>query len=150
MDTIAISSFLANYQKKNIFKGVFACDTLPTRFTLPAAFVINLSPCDEAGSHWVALYITEFGTAYYFDSFGFKVKNSFINSFIRLHSTRVICNQKQLQHITSNKCGKFCCVFIVVVLRNIPIIRFLNKFGMNLLINDIIIENMYNYLSKTK
>lgn len=150
MDTISIINFLNHHQNKNIFKGVFACDSLPIQFSLPAAFVINLSPHDEPGSHWVAIYISEIGTAYYFDSFGFKVQNYFIKRFLRMHSTKLICNQRQLQHISSTKCGKFCCVFVAVVLKNIPITRFLNKFGVNLMINDIIIENMYNHLRKNE
>lgn len=148
MDTVSISKYLAHHQKKNVFKGVFACDSLPFRFTLPAAFVINLSRHDEGGSHWVAIYISEIGIAYYFDSFGLDVKNTFIRAFLKFHSKKIVYNNKQLQHITSNKCGKFCCVFIANILKNIPIQRFLNKFGINLLINDFIIENMYNYLKK--
>lgn len=148
MDTISISKFLTPYQTKNIFKGVFPCDLLPSRFTLPAVFVINLSPHHEPGSHWVALYISERGLAYYFDSFGMPINNKFIHAFLKMHSKKIAYNSNQVQHLISNKCGKFCCGFVVNVLKSIPIDRFLNKFGTNLLINDFIIENMYNYLKK--
>lgn len=150
MDTITITRFIEPYQKRYIFKGVFACDQLPPKFDLPAAFIINLSPHNEGGSHWVAVYIDERGTAYYFDSFGFGVKNLFIKSFLKFHANKIIFNRKQLQHISSNKCGKFCCSFVVSILKNCSISNFLTKFSLNLFINDIIIDNMYNYLNKMK
>lgn len=146
MDTISIIDFIRPYQNKGIFKGVYPCDKLPSKFSLPGAFVVNLSQHYESGSHWVAIYINEYGQAYYFDSFGFDIRNQYINRFLRLHSKNVIFNKRQLQHITSNKCGKFCCVFIVYVLKCAPINRFINMFSLNLFINDIVIESVFSYL----
>lgn len=146
MDTISIREFIKPHQRSNIFKGVFPCDSIPHSFSLPAAFVINLSPHNEAGTHWVALYISDCGTAFYFDSFGLKPSNPHINAFIRMHAKTVSYNKKQLQHISSNKCGRFCCVFVVSVLKKCSINTFVTRFGINLYVNDIIIENMYNYL----
>lgn len=146
MNTIAIREFIKPYQRSNIFKGVYPCDALPTSFRLPAAFVVNLSPHDEPGTHWVALYISECGYAYYFDSFGMKPTNFHIIAFLRMHSKRVDYNKNQLQHITSNKCGRFCCVFIVNALKRNSIRSFISRFGINLYVNDIIVENMYKYL----
>lgn len=146
MDTISIRQYIRSYQNQNIFKGVFPCDSMPNSFRLPAAFVINLSPHDEPGSHWVALYISENGNAFYFDSFGMKPTNYHINSFLKMHAKKVVFNKKQLQHISSNKCGQFCCVFIVAILKNCSIDALLNRFGINLYVNDFTLENMYNYL----
>ena len=146
MDTISITEYIKPYQKQNIFKGVFACDSMPSRFSFPAAFVINLSPHDEPGSHWVALYIGKSGVAFYFDSFGMKATNFYVNAFLRMHTKKVIFNKKQLQHISSNKCGQFCCVFVVNALKECAIDNFISRFGMNLYVNDFILENMFNYL----
>lgn len=146
MDTISIREFIDPHQRTRIFKGVFPCDSLPHSFTLPAAFVINLSPHDEPGTHWVALYISREGTAFYFDSFGLKPTNNHIAAFIKMHAKSYKYNKRQIQHISSNKCGRFCCVFIVAVLKNSSIDRFIRRFGINLYVNDFIIENMYNYL----
>lgn len=148
MDSVTISSFIGPHQKKGVFKGVFPCDQLPHTFQLPAAFVINLSPHNEPGSHWVAVYIAKNGHAYYFDSFGFGIRNYFIKVFLKNYSSKLTFNCKQLQHISSNKCGKFCCVFVAFILKNCSISDFLKKFSMNLFVNDIIIDNMYNYLDK--
>lgn len=148
MDSLSIARFTESYQRRNIFKGVFPCDLLPHKFSLPAAFIINLSPHNDPGSHWVAVYIDEKGLAFYFDSFGFGIKNYFISTFLRLHSKKVTFNKKQLQHISSNKCGKFCCVFVACILKNCSISDFLKNFSLNLFVNDLIIDNMYKYLEK--
>lgn len=146
MDTISIREFVRPYQRQNIFKGVFPCDNMPNSFRLPAAFVINLSPHDEPGTHWVALYISETGAAFSFDSFGLKPSNVHINLFIRAHAKSVIYNKNQLQHISSNKCGRFCCVLIVLLLKKCSFDSFVRRFSLNLYVNDITIENMYNFL----
>lgn len=148
MDTLSIIKFIKPYQRRNMFKGVFPCDALPHNFELPACFVINLSMQSEAGSHWVVAYIATNGEAYYFDSFGFGIKNYFIRNFFKLHSKRVNVNHRQLQHITSTKCGQFCCVFVISLLKNSSIDHFLNRFSINLFINDLIIDNMFKYLYK--
>lgn len=69
MDTISINCTIKPFQRQSIFKGVFPCDSLPNQFSLPAIFVINLSPHTEGGTHWVAVYIPVNRIAYYFDSF---------------------------------------------------------------------------------
>lgn len=150
MDTLSIEKFIKTYQKRNIFKGVFPCDLLPHKFGLPAVFIINLSPHNEPGTHWVAVYIDENDHAYYFDSYGFGIRNNFIKSFLRMHSTKLTINCKQLQHISSTKCGKFCCVFVAIILKDCLISEFLKKFSLNLFVNDIVIDNMYNYINKMK
>lgn len=148
MDTLAIINFIKPYQRGNMFKGVFPCDALPQNFDLPACFVINLSMHNEPGSHWVVAYIATNGEGYYFDSFGFDIKNYFIRSFFKLHSKSINVNRRQLQHITSTKCGQFCCTFIICLLKNNSIDQFSNRFGMNLFVNDLIIDNMFKYLKK--
>jgi len=136
------------HQSNNVFKGVYPCDRLPNTFTLPAAFVVNLSKHDEPGSHWVSLYINKEGVAFYFDSFGFEIRNNHIKSFLKKKSKKILYNRKQLQHISSNKCGRFCCAFVIYILKQCSIEEFLSKFSINLFINDKIIDNMYDYLRK--
>lgn len=150
MDSISINCVISSYQKLNIFKGVFPCDSLPKQFSLPAIFVINLSPRTEGGSHWVATYISMNRHAFYFDSFGLPIRNRYIHQFLKKHAIQITYNKNQLQHITSNKCGKFCCVFAITILKKCSIYSFMSKFCKNLFVNDIVIENMFNYLKKNK
>lgn len=148
MDTVTIRQYIKAYQREGIFKGVYPCDCLPSSFKLPAAFVINLSCHNEPGTHWVATYISKNGTSFYFDSFGMKPTNFYIQAFLNKHSKSFRYNRQQLQHISSNKCGRFCCVFVVAVLQRCSIDSFLARFSLNLFVNDITIENMYNYMDK--
>lgn len=147
MNTSTINRFVRPFQREGIFKGVFACDQLPAVFSLPALFIINLSPSSESGSHWVSLHIDEQGTAFYFDSFGMVPRNVDILRFLKLHSKRSIHNKKQLQHLSSIKCGRFACVFVISILRGSGIKSVLDKFSNNLKINDIVIEGLYNYFN---
>lgn len=146
MNTVELYRVLLPFQKRNIFKGVFASDALPSKFTLPAAFVINLSPKTEKGTHWIGLYIKPNGTAHYFDSYGFPPKNTSIRNFIRLHSNKLKYNKRQLQHLSSVKCGKFVCLFIVFKMYRKSFGDLVDKLSYNLAVNDVVIENIFKYL----
>lgn len=145
MNTLTITQFVRPFQQARIFKGVFACDQLPANFSLPALFIVNLSPRSQPGTHWVSIYIDGWGTAVYFDSFGMPPRNIHILRFLKLHSKESKYNKKQVQHLSSIKCGRFACVFAVSMLRNIDLKPFFARFSKNLKINDIVIEGIYNY-----
>lgn len=147
MNTLEINKTILPHQRDTIFQGVYACDALPKRVKTPSAYIINLSPKHESGTHWIGLFINSAGDAYYFDSFGIPPRNKYIKFFIRMHSKKLIYNEKQVQHLTSNKCGKFCCAFIISILKNRPIQHFLKKFSTNLMVNEIIIENIFRYFN---
>lgn len=145
MNTITINHFIKPFQKGSVFKGVFACDQLPSKFSLPALFIVNLSQKVQPGSHWVSLYIDAFGNSIYFDSFGMPPSNIHILRFLKLHSKKSMYNKKQVQHLSSIKCGRFACIFAVSVLKNIDLKSFFARFSNNLKINDIVVEGIYNY-----
>lgn len=146
LSTVDIYNYLKHFQKKTIFKGVFACDDLPSNITLPAAFVVNLSGKNERGSHWISIYIDKLGTGYYFDSFALPINNRFISYFLKMHTKNVVINKTQLQHVTSNKCGKYCCIFIISKLYEDEHQFLLKRFSKNLKLNDIVVDHLYNYL----
>lgn len=146
MDTVELNNILLPFQKDNIFKGVYACDELPSKFTLPAAFVINQSPKSNKGTHWVGLFINENAAAHYFDSYGFPPTNLDIRYFIRKHSNKLEYNKRQLQHLTSVKCGKFVCLFIVAKMYCKSFDDLVDKLSLNLTVNDVVIENIFKHL----
>lgn len=141
---------LLNFAKNKIVcKNVYVvpCDMLPTQFQLPAGFIINCSPAKTAGSHWVALWINSEGTAYYFDSYGFKPNVRDIRLFIRMHSKKLIYNKRQLQQLHSIVCGQWAASFLYHISDGIENAdNFIKLFGHNLLINDIIIERLFKKL----
>lgn len=150
MDTIELYRTLLPFQKKAIFKGVFACDVLPSKFTLPASFVINLSPKTNKGTHWIGLYIDEKGQADYFDSYGIAPENLNIRNFLRIHSNKLNYNKRQIQHLSSVKCGKFVCIFIIAKMYNKSFNDLLDRLSNNLTINDLVVENIFKYLKDGK
>lgn len=145
MNTVDIHQFVYPFQRGRRFKGVFACDRLPAQFSLPAIFIINLSPSTQPGTHWVSVYIDGQGSGFYFDSFGLPPRNVHILRFLRMHTKNFIYNKKQIQHLSSIKCGRFACVFTVHILRNNGPQSFFERFALNLRINDIVVEGFYNY-----
>lgn len=148
MNTIELREFLSKFQTNHVFKGVFACDMLPKKVSLPAAFIINLSPISEPGIHWVSLYIDENGSGEYFDSYGLKPTNKCILHFIKFHCKICSYNKRQLQHINSIMCGLYSASYIVHKLMKKSLQDFCKMFGKNTYINDIVIEKIFCYLNK--
>lgn len=99
LTNIDVLHLINPFQRCDIFKGVYACDMLPKKISLPAAFIVNLSPHNSRGSHWIGIFIDDKREAYYFDSFGFAPTETNILKFIKSHSKRLNFNAKQYQHI---------------------------------------------------
>lgn len=133
-----IEAMIAPFQKDSAFKGVFPCDRLPKKLNLPAALVNNLSPSNNGGSHWVGLFINKQGGAY-FDSYGYPPSNPYINYFIRMHSKKLAFNRKQLQHLSSRKCGKFVCVFVLSQMYDYDFGQITERLSSNLRVNDLVL-----------
>lgn len=150
LTTLDIRNMIEPFQRLGIFKGVFPCDGLPEKFSLPAGFIINLSKHDSRGSHWVALYIDRYRIAHYFDSFGFPPQQGEIIRFINRHSKKLNFNKKQIQHIISDKCGKFAVLFILAKMYNKCVEEIMEKFSSNLRVNDVVIENIFNYFNQIR
>ena len=68
------------YQNEARFNGVYSRDNLPKRIK-DRAYVINLDEYEDAGTHWIALYVKNIGIIY-FDSFGVEHVPKEIEKFI--------------------------------------------------------------------
>jgi hypothetical protein len=148
MNSLQIKNYMQHQNKKNIFKGVFPSDGLPNSFSLPAGFIVNLSPSNAPGSHWISIFINEEKDCEYFDSFGIEPKEVEILRFMHKNSNTVKFINTQLQHLISQKCGKYAAVYIIFRMKNKKTINFLQLFSKNLLINEKLIENYYMYFLK--
>lgn len=110
LTTLDINKKLNNYTD---FLGVFAIDCLPRNLPKkPFGMVINLDPSWKAGSHWTALYLPEFGSAMYFDSFGLRPPESIILFVERNCKHGLKYNRSVYQGDLSIKCGIFCIAFL--------------------------------------
>lgn len=150
LTNIDITHMLDPFQKNSVFKGVFASDLLPKRFSLPAAFVVNLSTHLSRGSHWIGIFIDTDRNADYFDSFGFPPNQRNIVNFLEAHTNSVKYSKRQFQHIVSNKCGKFVILFVLSKMYGKDVSEVFDKFSSNLTINDLIIENMFGYFKQLR
>ncbi|KAL3117649.1 hypothetical protein niasHT_004314 [Heterodera trifolii] len=72
MDTTTINRILAgNTKTREHYLGCFPCDKLPNIINkYPSALVANNDPSNKEGTHWIAMFIVDDKTVYYFDSFG--------------------------------------------------------------------------------
>jgi len=74
--------------------------------------LINIGPHMEKGSHLLAIISdSKSSRAYYFDFYGIVPLVPDILAFIRRFCTVVDCNKRQLQSLTGNIWGKYCCLF---------------------------------------
>lgn len=150
LTTLDLLEMLDPFRKNGVFKGVFPCDRLPEKFTLPAAFIINLSDHTSRGSHWVGLFINRKRHGEYFNSFGFGPNQQDIIKFISLNCIELSFSKKQIQHITSNKCGKYVIIFILTKMYNRNFGEILDKFSSNLGVNELVIENLIKYFKQKR
>lgn len=150
LTNLDITYLIEPFQRFGIFKGVFPCDSLPNKFSLPAAFVVNLSNHNSRGSHWIAIYIDQLKRADYFDSFGLPPTQKDILNFLQKHSKSMTYNKKQIQHIISNKCGKYVTLFVLCKLYGKNVNEVFERFSLNLAVNEIIIDNLLKYFTQLR
>ena len=96
------------YENEPRFNGVYSRDNLPANIK-KGAYVINLDEYEDAGTHWIALYVKN-KKVVYFDSFGVGHVPKEIIKFIK--NKDIIPNIFRLQAYDSIMCGYFCIKFI--------------------------------------
>ena len=130
------------YENEPRFNGVYSRDNLPANIK-KGAYVINLNEYEDAGTHWIALYVKN-KNVIYFDSFGVEhVPKEFIKFF---KNKDIIANIFRLQAYDSIMCGYFCIKFIDYMFDDKALIDYTNLFSPNdfkkndTIIKDIIIN----------
>lgn len=152
MNTLEVQRYLDQNNSKKIKMKVCAFNELPLKLVKNReyGFVMNLSRSTEPGSHWTALYIDKKRKASYFDSYGFRFadKNHHIRRLIKENCKRVYCNKQQLQQLNSSVCGMYASLFILHMMNGGSVKTFASRFTKNLLINDIIVREQFNFNKK--
>lgn len=106
------------------------------------SFIINLSNCNEKGSHFVALYISS-KKIYYFDSYGLPPFSPEIIKFIKKNTAlqrKFEYNSQLIQSKNSILCGYFCIAFLMSFDKKMTKTSF-NKIFKNENNNDIAVVN---------
>ena len=116
------------------FGGVYCASDLPRVFRPPNyGIIVNHSPCNSSGSHWLACRIKG-DTAYWFDSYGeppsaplenlLMQPTNYIPPFkewlIESGVNKVVYNNEDLQSVYTEVCGLYACYFLKYGLPNDP------------------------------
>ena len=149
MNTRQIAVVLRNDPKtQTVFQGVFASDRLPSYIDhYPAAFVANVDPHTQPGSHWCAFYFTKDQQGEFFDSYGRKPQDysDHFKQFLENNSKQWTYNHKELQCLTSNVCGHYCLYFLLNRCRNLCLKTIVNRFTKKCTKNDRIV---YHFITR--
>jgi len=109
MDNVQILFKLRNVKS---FLDVYASDLLQRSIMKTCTFFANADLHTEGGSQSLAIHFrTKSSGAYYFDSYGILLFVPDIQAFLRRNCTTWDHNGRQLQGLTSDVCGKYCCLF---------------------------------------
>ena len=152
LTNIEISEYYSNELR---FNGVYSRDNLP-KITKKGAYVINLDEYENAGTHWIALFIKT-NEVIYFDSFGIEHIPEEINKCIRSKELRAkalgsaVGNNKKIkanifriQAYDSIMCGYFCIEFINYMLKSKTLLDYTNLFSPNdFKKNDRVIKRIF-------
>jgi hypothetical protein len=133
------SNEIANKLKcLDCFLGVFPRDILPSIKTLPVGLIINTHPSGKPGEHWLAVYIDSDGFGDYFDSYGNEPMHRSIIAFLNKNcSSGWKSNRTILQSLTSETCGQYCVVYLILRCRGFSNEEFLRFFSRKTRLNDI-------------
>ena len=113
------------YENEPRFNGVYSRDNLPAKIK-KGAYLINLDEYEDAGTHWIALYVKN-KKVVYFDSFGVEHFPKEIIKFIK--NKDIIATIFRLQAYDSIMCGYFCITFIDYMFDDKNLIDYTNLFS---------------------
>lgn len=159
MDTAQLETILSTDKITRLqFRGVFPSDRLPHRLThYPSAFVANVDPSSQPGSHWIAFYFDGKQQGEFWDSYGQppEIYSSDIVDFLNNNSKRWTKNNRMLQSLDSNVCGQFCIYYLVHRCRGFSMNSIVSRFDKkNTRLNDAIVfefvHRHYLYSSQSK
>ena len=128
------------YENEPRFNGVYSRDNLPAKIK-KGAYVINLDEYEDAGTHWIALYVKN-KKVVYFDSFGVEHVPKEIIKFIK--NKDIAANIFRLQAYDSIMCGYYFIEFINYILTGKTLLDYTNLFSPNdFKKNDQVIKRIF-------
>ena len=129
------------------FLGCFAMDELPSfSQRIPASLIVNTDISTRTGDHWLALVLKE-DECFYFDSFGLPILEETLINYLKPHYHKVTYADVCIQHVSSNKCGEFCILFVKYVNSKSTYETFLSEFNpFNIKENNIIVTSLLRNL----
>jgi hypothetical protein len=140
--------FILSFQ----FKGVYSCNNLPLLVrSYPSAFIVNTTPSNTRGEHWIAIYFCSRKRCHMFDSFGRPPPHlsRSINEFIARNSLMCTYNSRIIQPLHSQTCGLYCVLYLLFMTRQCDLRHFVNIFSSDSRDNDFIVYHcLYSFFNK--
>jgi hypothetical protein len=128
------------------FLGVFARDTLPKPNKYSYSLIANTDKYQDAGSHWIAIYVDELGCGTYFDSYGLPPLQVEFLKFLENYTKEFSYNKITLQCTDCVTCGEYACAYLILRTAGYDHDDFMKLFTLNTVSNDYIIKNLFNAL----
>ena len=101
---------------------------MPRSVTQTGTVIMSTDPHTEKVSHRLAVhFLPKSSSAYYFDSYGILPLVPDIEAFIRRNCTVWDYNKRHLQGLTSNICGKYCCLIALYMDRGFSARQFVGQ-----------------------
>ena len=127
----------------NHFIGIFPIDLIPSQVDVNDFFIINSSPSDKEGTHWLVLYKNSQTSYEFFDSFGYSPNFYKLYNFANFLKDYKFCYQnKQIQSVYSIKCGLYCLFYASLKVSGHSMVNIIEKFSTNCIHNDKILIRM--------
>ena len=118
------------------FNGVYSRDNLP-KIIKKGAYVINLDEYENAGTHWIALFVKT-NEVIYFDSFGIEHIPKEIE--LAIGNKKIKANRFRIQSYDSIMCGYFC----IELIKGKTLLDYTNLFSPNdFKKNDRVIKRIF-------
>lgn len=120
-----------------VFRGVYAKDMLlDAERRRPGLYICNTENSDEAGEHWIAIYLPKQGRAEYFDSFGRDATEE-MKIFL---GREWIYNNRIVQSPFSTVCGHHVLHYAFFRCRGVSYQKILARYGPNVTENDRLVR----------
>lgn len=124
--------------------GVYPADRIPRRWSRPMNIIANTEDHTQAGAHWIAMHVDQYGRGVFFDSYGMPPVIPHHRQRIRKNSLFYTYNNKQLQCLNSKVCGQYCIMFLDYMNRGYTLEKFCKLFSSDCNKNDNIVSKYYN------
>src|SRR6185437_13923845 len=146
MDTNQLCMALENdLVAANSFQGVYPRDRLPHTICRPCSIIANTDMAQNAGQHWVAMYIDQLGFGEYFCSYGMAPMHQEFVRFLNRNSKMWAYNICQLQDFNSAVCGQYAAWFVSQRARNTSTNEICQLFSLsNFKFNDRTIVKLFS------
>ena len=129
-------------QNKKSFMGCFPADKIPPICSYPCSMIVNTANSDNAGEHWVGVYMEE-NLCLYFDSFGMPILEENIHNYLSKYYSTYTYNKCCIQDVKSKACGLFCISFVKNVYSVKSYYNYIHQFDhIDIKSNDFILFNL--------